>query len=77
MDEEHFDPLSKPHRDFISLGLGNIAGDLTGVFSSSRVILRASAFGQHFVFDGQAWRVCFRAWYSAMPMPVGFRFGSE
>lgn len=28
---------------------------------SSRVILRASAFGQHFNFDGQAWHVCYKA----------------
>lgn len=32
MREEHFDLLSQPHRDLILLGLGNIAGDLPGVF---------------------------------------------
>ena len=44
---------------------------------SSRVILRASAFGQHFIFDGHAWQVCFSAWYLATPLPVGLRLGSE
>lgn len=28
---------------------------------SSRVILRASAFGQHFILAGQGWQVCFNA----------------
>ena len=28
---------------------------------SSRVIFRASAFGQHLAFDGQAWLTSFRA----------------
>jgi len=44
---------------------------------SSRAILRASAFGQPFIFDGQAWQVCFSAWYFATPLPAGPRFGSE
>ena len=44
---------------------------------SSQVILRVSAFGQHFIFDGQAWQVCFKAWYLATPLPLGPRLGSE
>ena len=44
---------------------------------SSRVIDLASAFGQHFCFDGHAWQVSFRARYLVRPLPVGPRFGSE
>ena len=44
---------------------------------SSRVILRASAFGQHLGLDGHAWQVCFSAWYLATPFHVGPRLGSE
>ena len=32
MREEHLDFLSQPHRDRILLGLGNITGDLPGIF---------------------------------------------
>ncbi len=45
MREEHFDFLSQPHRDRILLGLGNIAGDLTGVFMFFTCDLSRIGFG--------------------------------
>ncbi len=55
MGKEPLDLLSEFHRDVVLAGLGYFAGDLAATSScSSRVILRASAFGQPFIFDGQA-----------------------
>lgn len=46
MCEEHFHFLSQPHRDCVLLGLGDVAGDLAGVFM---------------FFAGYLARICFRA----------------
>ncbi len=58
MGKEPLDLLSEFHRDVVLAGLGYFAGDLAATWRasscSSRVILRASAFGQPFIFDGQA-----------------------
>jgi hypothetical protein len=44
---------------------------------SSRVILRATAFGQHFALEGQAWHTSFSARYRAVLLPVGPRFAFD
>lgn len=50
MCKEHFDLLPEPHRDRILLGLGNIAGDLTGVFMFFAGNLARICFGAAFHF---------------------------
>ena len=43
---------------------------------SSRLIDLASAFGQHFDLEGQAWQVSFNPRYLVLPLPVGPLLGS-